>query len=160
VPGQAALRAALQDMAEAGAQGDDLQGFLDAAQRDMERVVVFGFAEETVQAGLQEVQFVKEGVEPGLLVALALVGQGPAEMFGMAGEGRRGEAIEGRQGAQGHTLHQGAIDLGKGGMMTDGAEAGSQAGLTLNFRHAGYSWRFDEMMVPHRRDACATWGEI
>jgi AraC-like DNA-binding protein len=72
-------------MAEAGAQGDDLQGFLEAAQGDMERVVLFGFAEETVQADLQEVQVVQEGVELGLLVALALVGQGPAEMFGMAG---------------------------------------------------------------------------
>jgi hypothetical protein len=55
VPGQAALRPALQDMAEPGAQGDDLQGFLETAQRDMERAVVFGFAKETVQAGLEEV---------------------------------------------------------------------------------------------------------
>jgi hypothetical protein len=140
VPGQAALRAGLEDMAEAGAQGDDLQGFLDAAQRNMERVVVFGLVKETVQANLEEVQVVQEGLELGLLVALALVGQGPAEMFGMAGEGRRGEPIEGRQGAEGHTLHQGAVDLGEGGMMTDGAEAGPQAGLAGNLGHAGYSW--------------------
>jgi hypothetical protein len=129
-------------MAEPGAQGNDLQGFLDAAQRDMERVVVFGLVKETVQANLKEVQVVQEGLELGLLVVPALVGQGPAEMLGVAGEGRRGQPIEGRQGAQGHTLHEGAVDLGEGGMMTDSTEAGPQGGaISRLLGHARNSLR-------------------
>ncbi len=55
------------------------------------------------------------------LVGLALLqGQLAAEMFGVATEGRRAEAIVGGQGAQRHAVEEAAVDLREGGVVTDG----------------------------------------
>lgn len=40
--------------------------------------------------------------------------------------------------------------------MADGTEAGPQAGVSFFVRHVGHSWGCYRLMVPQRRDACAS----
>jgi hypothetical protein len=130
-------------MADFGAQGQKPEGLLDAAQGEVERLGVFAFEEETVQTGLQEFQLIQFRSELGLLGLVVLGLQVAAEMLHMAGQGRRGEAVEVRQGAQGHAIHQGAVDLGEGRVVADGTESGPQARVSRKFfRHVGHSLGF------------------
>lgn len=108
-------------MANLFLEGQEADGLLNAAQGDVEGVEVFGLAEEAVKADLQEVQLVQEGGLVGLMFPIVGIGQGPAEMLEVAGEGRGGEAILGGQVAQGQAIHEGAVDLGQGGVSADGA---------------------------------------
>ncbi len=127
-------------MTDFGAEGQKLDGFLDAGQRDVEGLGFFGLAEEVVQAELQEVKLVQAGSELCPLIGEMLVVQGAAEMLGVAGERRGGEAVEGRQGPQGGAVDQGAVDLGEGGVVADGTEARPQAGAGGIFvGHVGHS---------------------
>jgi hypothetical protein len=136
-------------VAESGAQGQELEGLLKAAQGDVEGLGVFGLAEEAVQADPQEVQFVQFSGELGLVVLVVLGLEGPAEMLGVAGKGRGGEAVHGRQGAQGHATHQGVVDLFLRWVVADGTEAGpGDKVLRIFYRHVGHSSRFNELMVP------------
>jgi hypothetical protein len=104
-------------------EGQETEGLLEAAQGDVERVEVFGLAEEAVEAGLEEVQLVHEGGLVGQILPLVAVGQGAAEMLEVAGEGRGGDAILGPQGAQGQALEEGLVDFIPGSVVADSAAA-------------------------------------
>jgi hypothetical protein len=115
-------------------ESEDAEGFLETAEGDVEGTGLFGLAEEAVQADLQEGQFFQEGGGLGLVGLALLEHQLMAEMFGMATEGRDTEAMGGGQGAEGHAIDQGAVDLRAGGVITDGT-AGRLMGGAVMFRH-------------------------
>jgi hypothetical protein len=101
-------------------EGEDAEGFLDTAERDVEGAVFLGLVKDAFQAVFIKVQFIQEG---GVMVLAGLVGrggQGLPQMFGMAGEGRDGNPVSGRQGTEGLSGLEGAVDLGEGGMGADG----------------------------------------
>jgi hypothetical protein len=130
-------------VAESGAQGQEFEGFLKAAQGDVEGLGVFGLAEEAVQANPEEVQLVQVGGELGLVILVVLGLEGSAEMLGVAGKGRGREAVESRQRAQRHATHQGVVDLFLRWVVADGTEAGPGGKvLRIFFRHVGHSLRF------------------
>jgi hypothetical protein len=98
-------------MANLFLEGQEPDDLLNAAEGDVEGVEVFGLAEEAVQAGLLEVQFVQEGGLVGLVGFVGGICQGLAEMLEVAGEGRRGQAEIGGQDATGLAGHEPAVDL-------------------------------------------------
>jgi len=101
-------------------KGKDAEGFLDTAQGNVEGVVFLGPVKDLFQAVFKEVQFIQER---GVMVLLGFVdgiGQGPAQMFGVAGEGRDGKPVPGGQGTQGLSGDQGAVDLLEAGVSADG----------------------------------------
>jgi len=65
-------------------EGEDAEGFLDTAQGDVEGVAVLGFMKNVFQAVLEEVQLIQEDVVMALLGLAGAVGQGAAQMFGVA----------------------------------------------------------------------------
>lgn len=117
--GQQALEAATDGVANLFLEGQEAEGLLKAAERDVEGVEVFGLAEEAIKAGLDEVQLVHEGGLVGLILIVVVDGQGLAEMLEVAGEGRGGDAILGAQGAEGEALEEGLVDFGPGGVIAD-----------------------------------------
>ena len=73
-----------QGVAEFLPEREDAEGFLQTPQGDVEGTVLFGLAEEAVQADLQEFQFIQQGGDVGL-VGLTLLGhQLMSDMPGMA----------------------------------------------------------------------------
>lgn len=116
-------------------QREEAHRFLKAPQGDVEGMGLFGLEEEAVQADLQEFQFFQELGDLGLLDLALLDHQLMADMFGMAEEGRGAEAMGGGQGAEGHAIDQGAVDLGAGGVITDGAASRIGAGANVTFHH-------------------------
>jgi hypothetical protein len=101
-------------------EGQEADGFLNAAETDVEGVEVFGLAEEASEAGLHEVELLQEGGLVGLMLMAVAGGQGLAEMLEVAGEGRGGEAEPGPQGAEGETQKEGLVDFGQRGVIADG----------------------------------------
>ena len=100
----------------------------------MEGTGLFGLAEEAVQADLQEFHFIQPGGDLKPVGLVRLDYQLMADMPGMATEGRGAEGMRSGQGAEGHALDQGAIDLRAGGVITGGT-AGSLMGGAVMFRH-------------------------
>ena len=86
-------------MANPFLEGQEADGLLDAAERDVEGVEVFGLPVEATEADLQEVDLVQEGGLMGLMVVVVAGGQGLAEMLEVAGKGRGRHAVLGGQGA-------------------------------------------------------------
>jgi len=76
---------------------------------------------EAVQTAGQEVQVVQEGLVPGLVVPVLLEGKLALKVPGVAAEGRGGEAVAGGQGAEAHPMEEGAVDVGAGGVVANGA---------------------------------------
>jgi hypothetical protein len=101
-------------------EGEDAEGFLDTAQGDVERVVLLGLMKDAFQAEFKEIQFIQARGLMGLVDLVSGGGQGPAQMFGVAGERADGEAVLGGQGAQGLPGLQSAVDLREGGVSADG----------------------------------------
>jgi hypothetical protein len=101
-------------------KGEEAEGLADAAQGDIKGVMIEGGIEKTVQAGIQEVQFIQEGGLVGLVVEALLEITLAGEMFDVAAEGGGAEAELGSQGAVGHLMHEAEVDLGAGGVRTDG----------------------------------------
>jgi len=122
-------------MADFLPEREDADGFLQTPEGDVEGTGLFGLAEEAVQADLQEFQFFQEGGDVGLVGLALLDHQLMAEMPGMTTEGRGTEAMGGGQGAEGHAIDQGAVDLRAGGVITDGT-AGRLMGGAEMFRHS------------------------
>ncbi len=118
-----ALRAAALGEAEFLPEDEEAEGFLNAAQGDVEGVEIFGLAEEAVQAGLQEIQPIKELGDLMLPDLAVLGGQGLFKMLEVAGEGGGRQAKLPGQGAEGQPLHQGLVNLRQGGVGADGAAA-------------------------------------
>jgi hypothetical protein len=133
-------------------EGEDADGFLKTPQGDVERMGLFGFEKEAVQADLQEFQFFQERADLRLVGLAPLDHQLMTEMPGMTPEGRGAEAMSGGQSAEGHASDEGAVDVRAGGVMTDGTASRLMSRAEM-FRHRFYSSR---SMVSHRRDACAT----
>jgi hypothetical protein len=107
-------------LADSFPEGEDAEGFLDTAQGDVEGMMVLSLVKDAFQAGLKEVQFIQERGLMALPGLVCDVGQGPAQMFGVAGEGRDGKAVPGGQGTQGLSGDQGAVDLLEVGVSADG----------------------------------------
>jgi hypothetical protein len=107
-------------LADSFPEGEDAEGFLDTAQGNVEGMMVLGLVKDAFQAGLKEVQFIQERGLMALPGLVGDVGQGPAQMFGMAGEGRDGKPVPGGQGTQGLSGDQGAVDLLEAGVSADG----------------------------------------
>jgi hypothetical protein len=63
----------------------------------------------------------QEGGKTGLVLLQALLVQGPAQMFGVAAQGRGAEAELLGQGAIGHAPDEQAVDLGALGVIADSA---------------------------------------
>lgn len=109
----------------------------------MEGVVFLGLMKDVFQAVFVKIQFIQAG---GLLVLVGLgggVGQGPAQMLGMAGESRDGEPVSGRQGTQGYPGLESAVDLHEVGMGADGAAniyGASLAEEGAGGQHGGDGW--------------------
>jgi hypothetical protein len=114
---------------------EDAEGFLETPEGDVEGMGLFGLAEEAVQADLQEFQFFQKSGDLGLVGLALLDHQLMAEMAGMATEGRGAEAMGGGQGAEGHAIDEGAVDLLMRGVITDGT-AGRLMGGAEMFRHS------------------------
>lgn len=121
-------------MADFLLEGEDADVLLQTSQGDVQGTGILGLAEDAVQAGLQEFQFFQEVKGLGLFVVAFLDYHLMLEMFDMAAEGRGTDVIGGGQGAVGHGIDQGAIDLRAGGVMTDGT-AGRLMGGAVMFRH-------------------------
>ena len=111
----------VKGVADSFPEGQEADGLLNAAQGDVEGVETFGLAEEAVQTGLQEFQLLQEGGGAGVLGVAAPGREGAAEMLQVAGESRSRQAIVVGQGAEGQAVHQGAVDLGQGRVIADGA---------------------------------------
>lgn len=121
-------------MADFLPESEDADGFLETPEGDVEGMGHFGLAEEAVQADLQEFQFFQEGGGLGLVGLALLEHQLMADMPGMAEEGGSAEAMSGGQGAVGHAIDEGAVDLRAGRVITDGTAARLIGGAVL-FRH-------------------------
>jgi hypothetical protein len=113
---------------------EDAEGFLETPEGDVKGTRFFRLAEEAVQADLQEFQFFQEGGDLGLVGLALLNHQLMAEMPGMATEGRGTEAMGGGQGAEGHGIDEGAVDLRARGVITDSTADRLMGGAVL-FRH-------------------------
>jgi len=100
-------------------EGEEAQGLPDAAQGDVEGVVIRRKVEEPVQAGVQQFQALQQGGLVGLVLPAALQGQPAGQMPLMAAEGRGGKLELPRQGPVGHRGQQAPIDLRLGGVRTD-----------------------------------------
>jgi hypothetical protein len=124
-------------LAEAFQEREEAKGFADAAQGYVEGPEIEGGIEEAVQAVIQEVEFINDGVLvlqvlPAQL-DLALAG----EVFGVAAEGGGAEAELRSQRAVGGSRHQAAIDLRVVGVRTDGTAQRLKAFATRGLRHKG-----------------------
>ena len=75
-------------LAAALLEGEEAEGFADAAEGDVEGVVIGGGVEEAVQAGVEQVEAVQQGGLVDLVLAAALGLEGAGEMLAVAAEGR------------------------------------------------------------------------
>jgi hypothetical protein len=101
-------------------KGEKAEGLADAAQGDVEGMVIKGGIEEAIQADIQEGQFIQEGGLVGLVFQALLEITLAGEVFDVAAKGGGAEAELGGQGAVGHPMHQAEVDLGAGGVRADG----------------------------------------
>jgi hypothetical protein len=101
-------------------KGEEAEGLTDAAQGDVEGIVIKGGIEKAVKADIQEGQFIQEGGLVGLVVEALLEVTLAGEVFDVTAEGGGAEAELGGQGAVGHPMHQAEVDLGAGGVRADG----------------------------------------
>jgi hypothetical protein len=115
-------------------EGEEAQGFPDAAQSDEKGALVGGGIEQAVQAVLQEVQTVQEGLLPGLVGPVLLEGKLALKVPGVAAEGRGGEAVAGGQGAEARAMDEGAVDIGAGDVVANGT--------TFVHGFSVFNWRF------------------
>jgi len=99
-------------------EGEEAKGLPDAAQGDVQGVVIRRKVEEPVQAGVQQFQALQQGGLVGLVLAAAVQGQPPGQILLMAAEGRGGKLELPRQGAVGHRGQQAPVNLRLGGVGT------------------------------------------
>ena len=107
-------------MAAALLERKEAEGFADAAEGDVEGVVIGGGVEEAVQTGVEQVQAVQHGGLVDLVLAAALDLEGAGEMLAVAAEGRGAEAVLPGQGAVGRCGQQTLVDLPALGVVADG----------------------------------------
>ncbi len=101
-------------------QGEETDGFPDAAQGDVVGVVL-GVLEEAVEAELEEVEAVQGLGQVALVLQIAAMVQGPGQVAGVAVDRGGGKAEAGGDTAVGLALLEGLVDLGQGAVMADGA---------------------------------------
>ena len=149
-----------QTLREAILEGEEAQGFPDAAQGDEKGALVGGGIEKAVQAVLQEVQTVQEGLLPGLVGPVLLEGKLALKVPGVAAEGRGGEAVAGGQGAEARPIDEAAVDVGAGGVVANGTtfvHGFSVFSLRFSVKEPGERLSGREVMGQHGWDS---WREI
>ena len=106
-------------MAAAFLEREEAEGFADAAEGDVEGLVIGGGVEEAVQAGVEQVQAVQQGGLVNLVPAAALDLDGAARCC-RGGRGPRGSGRIARPGAVGRGGQQTLVDLPAFGVVADG----------------------------------------